>query len=255
MRACSMRVVSILTDVTTIRHLAEFAILLLLLTRGMPAGADALDTLWHPVKDITAAAENYLKLSIGSSDDRIVPTAGYLDPRLQLPRCTAALDAYVRPGTNLSGRTIVGVRCTGARPWKVYLPVYVAVMETVLITHSSMPRGYLIQPEDVEIATRDVSGLVGGYLSQPDDILGQRMKRAVGRGVVITPSLLQGQILVKRGQSVTLIVRNESLNIIMSGKALMDGAVNQRIKVENTGSGKVVEGLVRSAQQVEVLVR
>ena len=171
MRAYSMRAVSILTDVTTIRHLAEFAILLLLLTRGMPAGADALDTLWHPVKDITAAAENYLKLSIGSSDDRIVPTAGYLDPRLQLPRCTAALDPYLRPGTKLSGRTIVGVRCTGSRPWKVYLPVYVAVMETVLITNSSMPRGYLIQPEDVEIATRDVSGLVGGYLSQPDDIL------------------------------------------------------------------------------------
>ena len=254
MRAYSMRFVSILTDVTTKRRLAGFAVLLLLVIRAMPADADALDTLWHPVQDITAAAENYLKLTIGPSDDRIVPTAGYLDPRLQLPRCTTALDPYLRPGTELSGRTIVGVRCTGSRPWKVYLPVYVAVMESVLITRSSMPRGHLIQAEDAEIATRDVSRLVGGYLSQTSDITGHRFKRPVARGVVITPSLLQAEVLIKRGQSVTLTVRDESLNIRMSGRALMDGAVNQRIKVENIGSGKVVEGLVRSAEQVEVLL-
>ena len=191
MRAYSKRFVSILTEVTTKRHLAGFVVLLLLAKTGMAAGADSSAIQWHPVKEITAAAENYVKLTIGSSDNRIVPTAGYLDPRLQLPRCTTALDPYLRPGTIVSGRTIVGVRCTGSRPWKVYLPVFVAVMETVLITGKSMPRGHLIQPDDIEIATRDVSGLVGGYLSQTNDILGQRMKRAVARGVVITPSLVE----------------------------------------------------------------
>ena len=254
MRAYSMRLVRILTSVTTKRHLAGFVVLFLLAKTGMAAGADSSATLWHPVKEITAAAENYLKLTIGPADDRIVPTAGYLDPRLQLVRCTVALDPYLRPGTIVSGRTIVGVRCAGSRPWKVYVPVYVAVMESVLITGKSMPRGHLIQPDDIEISTRDVSGLVGGYLSQANDILGQRMKRAVARGVVITPSLLQAEVLIRRGQSVTLIVHNEALDIKMSGKALMDGTANQRIKVENIGSGRVVEGLVRSAEQVEVPV-
>lgn len=254
MRAYSMRFVSILTDVATKRHLASFAVSLLLVIPAVPAGADASDMLWHPVKQITSAAEIYLKLTIGPSDDRLVPTAGYLDPRLQLPRCTVPLDPYLRPGTKVSGRIIVAVRCTGSRPWKVYLPVYVAVMEKVLITRSSMPRGYLLQPGDVEISTRDVSGLAGGYLSQANDIIGHRLKRAVARGIVITPSLLQTEVLIKRGQSVTLTVHNESVNIRMSGKALMDGAANQRIKVENTASGRVVEGLVRSAEQVEVLV-
>ena len=96
--------------------------------------------------------------------------------------------------------------------------------------------------------------MLGGYLSLTSDIIGQRMKRAVTRGVVITPSLLQTEILIKRGQSVTLTVHNESLDIRMSGKALMDGAANQRIKVENMRSGRIVEGLVRSAEQVEVMV-
>ena len=251
MRAVLMRTVSILTDVTMKRHVASIAIVLLLMTPGMPASAD---TLWHPVAEITSAAENYLKLTVGASDDRLIPTAGYLDPRLQLPRCNALLDPYLRPGTKASGRIIVGVRCTGPKPWKVYLPVHVAVMENILVTRRSLPRNHQLQPEDVEISSRDVSGLAGGYVSQTNEIVGHRLKHAVARGVIITPALLQIEVVIRRGQSVTLIVHHESLDIRMSGKALMDGAANQRIKVENIGSGRVVEGLVRSAEQVEVLV-
>ena len=254
MRAFSMRPVRTLTNLTTKRHLLGSAVLFFPVILAMPTGGDASDTLWHPVNEITAAAEDYLKLTIGPLDDTIVPTAGYLDPRLQLPRCTTALEPYLRPGTKVSGRTIVGVRCAGSKPWKVYLPVFVAVMDEVLIARRSMPRGYLLRPEDVEINTRDISGLVGGYLSRTIDITGHRMKRAVARGTVIVPSLLQSEVLIKRGQSVTLTVLSESLNIKMSGKALADGAANQRIKVENTRSGRIVEGLVRSTEQVEVLV-
>jgi flagella basal body P-ring formation protein FlgA len=67
--------------------------------------------------------------------------------------------------------------------------------------------------------------------------------------------MLEAQIMVRRGQSVTLLVRNDALNIRMAGKALMDGAVDQRIRVENTGSRRVVEGFVRSPEYVEVLVQ
>ena len=85
-----------------------------------------------------------------------------------------------------------------------------------------------------------------------DDVLVFAAGRIRARGVVITPSLLQAEVLIRRGQSVTLTVHNEALDIKMSGNALMDGRANQRIKVENIGSGRVVEGLVRSAEQVEV---
>lgn len=40
----------------------------------------------------------------------------------------------------------------------------------------------------------------------------------------------------------------------MIGTALMDGAIGQRIRVENVNSGRVVEGIVRSREVVEVLV-
>lgn len=253
MQAHWMKSVGFLTTGTKKRHLADFVVALLL-TVILAAAANAAETRWHPVEEITAAAENYLKLSVGPSDERIMPTAGHLDPRLHLPLCDETLDPFLRPGTKISGRTIVGIRCSGSKPWKVYLPVYVAVMEEVLIAKTSMPRGHLIQKEDIEVATRDISGLSAGYLSQSGQIVGQRLKRAVTRGVVFIPSLLQVETLIKRGQSVVLTVSNGSINIRMSGTALMDGAKDQRIKVENTRSGIVVEGMVRSAERVEILI-
>jgi len=246
--------VNILTSRREKRHLTGVGLFLALSIYTFPTHTAAEETQWHSVREISATAEQYLKLTLGASDDRIVPTAGHLDPRLRLARCSEALDPYLNPGSKTSGRIIVGIRCNGSKPWKIYLPVYIAIMEDVVVAQSSMPRDYLIRPEDIKVTLRDVSGLVGGYLSQTTDIVGQRLTRAISPGVVMTPALLQAAVLIKRGQAVTLIVRNDSINIRMAGKALMDGAAAQRIRVENTVSGRIVEGLVRSAEQVEVLI-
>ena len=248
------RPVGLLTDSLGIRRFLVGAAALL------AAGATAADELesvapWQPVAEIVSAAENYLQQTLGRSDPRVVPAAGHLDPRLQLPRCTEALDPYLQHGAKTSGRVIVGVRCPGAKPWNIYLPVHIAVMENVLISRQAMPREHLVDADDVEFAVRDVSGLIGGYLTDADAVIGHRLKRSVTRGIVLTPGQLQANVLITRGQTVTLVVSDGSLNISMAGKALMDGAVNQRIRVENTGSGRVVEGLVRSEQLVQVLVQ
>jgi flagella basal body P-ring formation protein FlgA len=39
----------------------------------------------------------------------------------------------------------------------------------------------------------------------------------------------------------------------MAGRAMSDGLMNQRIKVENLSSGKIVEGIARSEQIVEII--
>ncbi|MCP5089573.1 MAG: flagellar basal body P-ring formation protein FlgA, partial [Gammaproteobacteria bacterium] len=73
-------------------------------------------------------------------------------------------------------------------------------------------------------------------------------------GRILTPAMLRADATIRKGQAVTLIINSGGINVQMSGKALMDGALNQRIQVENTNSGRVVEGIVRSPEHVEVLV-
>jgi len=210
---------------------------------------------WQSTDEIARVAEDFVKARYGKADRRVAPVAGHLDPRLRLPRCSQALEPFIRPGTKASSRTVVGVRCAGEKPWKVYVPVDVVVMDSVLVTQKTLPKGHVMRAEDVDIELQDVSRLTGGYLSDIGELTGQRLKHQIIGGSVITPAMLAAEILIRRGQSVTLVVRDEHLNITMAGKALSDGALNQRIRVENVMSQRVVEGLVRSPEYVEILVR
>ncbi len=208
---------------------------------------------WQPIEEIADAAEAFVS-TVAGNPDSVVATAGYLDPRLKLSRCTTPLEPFMRPGSRLSGRTVVGIRCTGANPWKVYLPVHVGVFQDVIVARRSLPRGHLMQAGDFELARRDVSGLAGEYLSAPDDVLGRRLTRSVTEGLVLASPLLQDQTLISKGQMVTLNAADGTVEIRMSGIAISDGGKNQLIRVRNATSGKIVEGRVRSASVVEVML-
>jgi flagella basal body P-ring formation protein FlgA len=135
------------------------------------------------------------------------------------------------------------------------VPVEVVEMRTVQVAGRSLPRGHRLVAADLVAEQHDVSRLVGGYVTVPEDLVGHRLKRPVQSGTPLAPSMLDKEILIERGQSVTLVVQDDALQIRMTGIALMDGSLDERIRVENTTSERIVEGIVRSPQQVEVLVQ
>lgn len=227
---------------------------LLILVGPNIAWSQAVAVAWQSTDEITRVAEDFLRDRVGHSDQRVTPQAGKLDNRLQLPRCSEELEPFLRRGAEIGNRTIVGVRCNGMRPWKMYVPVDVIVTESIMVTRRTLPKGHVLGTNDFIAEDRDIARLRGGYVTNPQDLLGQRLKQPLQGGRIITPSVLQADILVRRGQTVTLIVANDALNIRMAGKALMDGRQNQRIRVENTTSQRVVEGLVRSRELVEILI-
>ena len=209
---------------------------------------------WQSTAEISATAEAFLRARIGKAASRTTVKAGTLDSRHLLANCSKPLEAFLRRGTKIASRTVVGVRCAGVKPWKVYIPVDVVVTDTVLVARRTLPRGHLLTRDDLVAEQRDVSRMVSGYLSDPEQLLGQRLKTQLIAGRMLTPKMLQADLAIRRGQSVTLAVNNNGISIRMGGKALMDGALGQRIRVENTNSGRIVEGIVRSREHVEILV-
>ncbi len=226
------------------------AVALLMLCPGAVASVDQ----WQSSESIAAAAEDYVRDRIGPKASKTAVKAGVFDSRHRLARCGKALEPFLRRGTEISYRTIVGIRCTGAKPWKIYLPVEVVVTDTTYVASRTLPRGHQLTAEDLVAEERDVSRLPTGYIANPKQFLGARLKTQLIAGRLLTPSMLEVDIAVKRGQMVTLTISSGGINIQMSGKALMDGALDQRIRVENTKSGRIVEGIVRSREHVEVLV-
>lgn len=246
------RSVSFLTGRRLADAARRLAVLLVLGAQTQTLAAAGVE--WHPIEEVQRAAERFLAERIGGADERTAVRAAPLDQRLQLPRCSAPLDAFLQRRSDLRSRMTVGVRCTSERPWKVYVTVGVVVTEAVLVAARTLPRDHVMTAADVVPIDRDVAGLTAGYVSEPERIIGRRLKHQLIEGRMITPGMLTADIAVRRGQSVTLTVRSKSLAIRMEGKALMDGSVNERIRVENTTSRRIVEGIVRSPEHVEVLV-
>jgi flagella basal body P-ring formation protein FlgA len=72
---------------------------------------------------------------------------------------------------------------------------------------------------------------------------------------VLTPAMLAAVPLVSRGQQVTLEAQTDGVHIRMGGEALAEAALGQRVRVKNLSSERVVEGVVRSDEVVEVSLR
>jgi flagellar basal body P-ring formation protein FlgA len=54
---------------------------------------------------------------------------------------------------------------------------------------------------------------------------------------------------------VTLIADAGGISVRMAGRVLSDGLMNQRVRVQNLSSGKIVEGIARSEQIVEIILQ
>jgi len=59
-------------------------------------------------------------------------------------------------------------------------------------------------------------------------------------------------LIVRRGQEVTLLSAADTIEVRASGRAMSDGAAGSRIQVQNLGSQRVVEGVIESADLVRV---
>lgn len=216
--------------------------------------AAAATTPWQDLEEIRTVAEAFAtRSSHGNAKTRTVE-AGSLDRRLHLKNCSGSLEAFAPPGSRGRSSMTVGVRCKGATPWKVYVPVRSTRTGLVLVSRHALTRGHKLTTDDVTLAEQDLDRLHYGYLNDPARLVGQELRRSIAPGAVITPPMLAQSRTVRRGQTVTLFADQAGIEIKMRGKALMDGALQHRIRVENLSSGRIVEGIVRSPERVEILL-
>jgi len=209
-------------------------------------------TQWQALSEVRSIAEQFARDTYATSSSRTVE-AGMLDARLHLKNCAGHLLAFLPPGTRAGPNMTVGVRCNKNTSWKIFVPVRSHLSGMVLISRRPLDRGQQLSSDDVELAQHDLDRLPYGYLTDPATLAGRILRRPIAPGTVITPPMLRQAQAVRRGQTVTLFADRAGVKIQMAGKALMNAALQQRIRVENLSSGRVVEGIVRSDQRVEIL--
>lgn len=204
-------------------------------------------------ESILKTAQGYLEQAASAQHaGRIDVRMGHLDPRLRLADCDQPLEAFQSTGARAVGRTSVGVRCTGAPGWTIYVSADVDVFSKALVTTRSLPRGADLGPEDVRLVETTVSGLAAGYLRDSAEIEGLATRRPLPAGTVLTPAMLVAPHIVRRGDRVTLVGGEGPIQVEMLGEAVNNAARGERVRVRALNSQRIIEGWVVSASVVKV---
>ena len=122
----------------------------------------------------------------------------------------------------------------------------------VLVLRQAAARDSKIEPQDVELRTMRVPGLADTYIRDPAELADRHLKAAAAPGTALDINLLAADILVKRGQRVTLVARAGSVEVRAQGEAVADATASGRVRVLNLDSRRIVEGQVESRDRVRV---
>ena len=226
-----------------------FAILVLA-TGGLPPRAQGVRT--ESPEAIRATAESLVRSQLPHDASVAGVTAGSLDSRLRLVRCTAGMHGQLSPGATLQTRTMVGVACGGPVHWTVYVPVTVESRISVLILKHPAARDARLTADDVNVETRKVSGVGTAFLTDLTDLRGRVVRRPLPVGSTLEVDMFTPDLVVRHGQDVTLIAASGGIEVRAAGRALADAASGARLKVQNLSSMKVVEGVVEGPDLVRV---
>ena len=215
-----------------------------------PVHAAAIE--YQDPADIRAAAELAVHKAAGTPAPQLQASADSLDARLHLAHCALPLRTFIAGDGQLREHTTVAVRCESASPWGLYLGVALSSQQPVLVAQRALARDTIPAAADFAPVVRRLPGLSSRYLSDPAQLAGQRLRRAVALGEALEADALLTAPIVHRGQELTLLAHAAGMEVRVTVVALADGKPEERIRVQNPASQRIVEATVRSSQLVEV---
>lgn len=210
---------------------------------------------FQSLKSIQQAVNKHLHQQLQQQDPNVKSkiTVSKLDARLHLKQCDDhALETYFLEGSNFTGNTTVGVRCASPVSWSLYVPAKVRIFKPVLVTKRPLGRRKTLSKNDIHFIEKDITSLNTGYFIDSANVTGKITKRSLPAGFILTPMTLQAAKLVLRGEDVSIILKSTDFQIRVAGVALMDGSSEQKIRVRNKASKKVLEAIVTGRGVVSV---
>ena len=204
---------------------------------------------------LEALAKSEAALQFPKLTERQRFLVGPIDTHLQQEQCSRPLRPVVASPQHMKDRVMIELRCQDPKPWHIYVPVRIVGTSPVAVTAHAIIAGTIIKAGDLKTEEHDISELPLGFLDDPSIAIGLTASRPIAGGAYLTNQHLVAAKAVQRGQSVTLIADAGGMSVRMAGRALSDGLMNQRVRVQNLSSGKIVEGIARSEQIVEIILQ
>ncbi len=128
----------------------------------------------------------------------------------------------------------------------------VAVQRKVPVLAHHLASGDIIGDKDLQWVWMDERRLGEDTLVEISQVVGQELRREQSDGDPLRARDVIPPRLVKRGALVTLKVETPYLLVTTQGRALQDAALGETVRVTNTQSSRVIEGVVDRSGVVHV---
>jgi flagella basal body P-ring formation protein FlgA len=219
----------------------RFLTLCLLLLSPMIAGAAGTPPAQShaQINRLVAAFVQQQTASLAAKVDYRIET---LDPRLTLAPC-ARMEAFLPGGSQLIGKTSIGVRCTEKNGWQIFVPVQIKVTLNLLIAARQLPAGHTLQEQDIARQTMEVSRTEG--YTDADQVIGKVLRYGIAAGQILRDDMLRAPYSVTQGQVVQVIARGSGFSIRGEGVAMNNAGEGQTVQVR-VGSGRMISGIARN---------
>lgn len=138
--------------------------------------------------------------------------------------------------------------------WAVNISYAFAAVEmhTVPVLAQPMARGEIIRDES--LASLEIKRSPAGidYITHSSALIGMAAKRPLRAGVPLRISDVAPPQIIKKNDLVTIAFEAPGLSLSIRGKALDDGIYGKTIRVMNTQTNRVFEGVTAAAGYVLV---
>lgn len=222
--------------------------------RAQPAAASATAAGAVPAaqqdgESIRRAALAFLQQQAAGLPGKTTVTVAPAFPR-GLAACTT-LEPFLPSGARLWGRTTVGVRCAGERPWTIYLQAKLAVQATYYVAARQIAPGETLTAADLVARDGDLTLLPLAVITDAQQAVGATALTRVAAGLPLRRDLLKSAASVSIGQTVRVVASGQGFTISAEGSVLNNAAPGQQVRVR-MAAGQIVTAIVKDAATVEI---
>lgn len=215
---------------------------------AMPAAA-AAPTGQQDGESVRQTALTFLQQQSAGLPGKITITVAPAFPR-GLAACTT-LVPFMPPGARLWGRTTVGVRCAGERPWTLYLQARVSLEATYYLAARQIEPGAVLSPADLMTREGDLANLPRTIVTDPSQAVGAVALARIGAGSPLREDMLRSASSVTIGQTVKVIAVGTGFSISSEGAVMNNASPGQQVRVKVAG-GQIISGIVKDGSTVEI---
>lgn len=170
-----------------------------------------------------------------------------------LPHCQSSFSvSLANPGVSSPTNTVL-LSCKESNQPTLYVPVQIKLMTEMISAARRILPGEVITEKDVYIKKFDKYQTYDDYFQEVAQVNGLVAARLISPGAIILKKSITKALYVKKNQPITLVIKTGSIEVSMSGIALMDGYLSDAIKIMNPSSKKVVDGTIIGPGKVAII--